>query len=132
MASRRLRSGSDMRGGTSHDRHDLALVRFCHPPTEIAAAARWRHLQFPGGTTDCRTARLPQYRDSMAQSRGSLVPRLVVLACLPLSSIWAILLLAGALRPVNQDGSAVIGFAAVLAYLFTFRPALFLVEPFAI
>jgi hypothetical protein len=58
--------------------------------------------------------------------------RLVVIVCLPLPSICAVLLMCRAIEPFAQDGAALIGFAAVFAYLFTFNPALYLCEPFAV
>ena len=68
----------------------------------------------------------------MALSSDWRLPRLAIIACAPLVAICGVLFLSRALDPIDHNGAAMIGFAAVLAYLFAFQPALFLVEPFAI
>ena len=60
------------------------------------------------------------------------IPTIVVVVCLPLTATKVVLYFARALEAVNPQAAALIGFAAALAYLAAFLPALVLFEPFAI
>ena len=71
-------------------------------------------------------------RSGVTDTRGRLIPRLVVLACLPLTALWAVLQVLRIVDPAVHDATALMGFAVVIAYLFAFRPALYVCEPFAV
>jgi hypothetical protein len=68
----------------------------------------------------------------MAPPRRSGIPAIVVLVCLPLPVVCAIGVFAHAVRRLDPQGAAALGFAATLGYLATYFPALYLFEPFAI